>query len=86
MHISSDHRQSLMKSLLHTFAMHHKTHCMVTRYGSQDKEDIADTQDSTPSDLVPQDHPVLEGDSDSSNEYCEETDTHHPLADLLEQF
>ena len=29
---------------------------------------------------------MLEGDSDSSNEYCEETDTYHPLADLLEQF
>ena len=27
-----------------------------------------------------------EGDSDSSDEYCEETDTHCPLADLLEQF
>ena len=31
-------------------------------------------------------HPVLEGDNDSSDEYCEETDTHHPLADLLQQF
>ena len=29
---------------------------------------------------------MLEGDSDSSDEYCEETDTCHPLADLLEQF
>ena len=27
-----------------------------------------------------------ERDNDSSNEYCEETDTGHPLADLLEQF
>ena len=27
-----------------------------------------------------------EGDNDSSDEYCEETDICHPLADLLEQF
>ena len=27
-----------------------------------------------------------EEDNDSSNEYCEENDTHHPFADLLEQF
>ena len=30
-------------------------------------------------------HPVPEGDKNSSDEYCEETDTCHPLADLLEQ-
>ena len=59
-----------------------KTHGMVTRYRSQDKEDIVDT----PLNLMPQDHPVPEGDNDSSIEYCEETDTCHPLADLLEQF
>ena len=29
---------------------------------------------------------VLEGNNESSDEYCEETDTHHPLAELLEQF
>ena len=57
---------------------------MVTLYGSQDTEDITDTQDSTPFDLVPQDHLVLEGDNDSSDEYCEETDTHCPLTDFLE--
>ena len=60
-----------MKALLKTFGTYYKTHGMATRYGSQDAEHIADTQDSTPLDLVPQDHPVLEGDNDSSNEYCE---------------
>ena len=59
---------------------------MVIRYGSQDTEDIPNTQDSTSLDLMPQDHPVLEGDNDSSNEYCEETDTHCHLADLLQWF
>ena len=29
---------------------------------------------------------MTEGGNDSSNEYCKETDTHHPLADLVEQF
>ena len=50
--------------------MHCKTHGMATRYGSQDTEDITDTQDSTPLDPAPEDHPVPEGDNDSSNEYC----------------
>ena len=59
---------------------------MMTRYGSQDPEDIPDTQDSIPLDLTLQDHPVLEGDSDSSDDYCEEADTHCPLGDLLKQF
>ena len=63
-----------------------KTHGMATRYGSQDTEDIPDTQNPTLLNLMPQDHPVLEGDSDSSDQYCEETNTHHNLADLLEQF
>ena len=66
--------------------MCHKTHGMTTRYGSQDTEDVTDTQDLTPLDPTPQDHTVLERDNDSSNEYCEETDTHCPLPDLLEQF
>ena len=30
--------------------------------------------------------PMPEGDIDSSDDYCEEIDTCHPLADLLEQF
>ena len=57
---------------------------MVTRYGSQDTEDIPDTEDPTPLDLMPQDHPVPEGDNDSSDEYCEETDNYYPFADYLE--
>ena len=64
--------------------MYHKTHHMATRCGSKDTEDVADNQDSTLLDLMPQDHPVPEGDNNSSHEYCEETDTHHPLADLTE--
>ena len=62
------------------------THGMATRYGGQDTEDIPDTQNSTPLELAPQDHPMLEEDNDSSDEYCEETDTCHPFADVLEQF
>ena len=74
--MSQDHGQSPLKALLKTFGMHHKTHSIATRYGSQDTEDIPDTQD--PLDIKPQDHPVAEGDNDSSDEYCEETDTCHP--------
>ena len=59
---------------------------MVTRYGSQNTEDVADTQDSTHLDLMPQDHPVLEEGNDSSDGYSKESDPHHTLADLLEQF
>ena len=59
---------------------------MATRYVSHYTEDIPSTKDSAPLDLVPQDQPMPEGGNDSSDEYCEETDTHHPLADLLEQF
>ena len=59
---------------------------MVTRYRSQGTEDIPATLDSDSLDLVPQDHPVPEGDNDSSAEYCEETDAHNPLADQLEEF
>ena len=84
--MSQDHRQSPLKALLNTFGMCHKTHGMVTRYGNQDTEDIPDTQYSTPLHLMPQVQPMLEEDSDSSDENCEETDTHHPSADVLEQF
>ena len=45
-----------------------------------------DAQDSTPLHPAPQDHPIPEKDSDSSGDYCKETDTHHLLVDLLEQF
>ena len=37
-------------------------------------------------DLTSQDHPVPEGDNDSPDEYCEETETCCPFVDLLEQF
>ena len=66
--------------------MYHKIHTMATRYGNHDTEDILATQDSTPLDLAPPEHTMLEGDIESSDEYCEETDTLHPLAELLEQF
>ena len=86
MHMSQDCRQSPLKALLNTFGTYYKTQGMVTRYGSHDTEDIPDTKDSIPLDLILQDDPVPEADNDSSNEYCEETDTHHLLGDLLEQF
>ena len=49
-------------------------------------QDVPATQDSAPLDLVPPQYAMPEGDNESSNEYCEETDTHCPLAELLEQF
>ena len=66
--------------------MCHKTHTMTTRYGNNDMEDIPATQDSTPLDIAPLEHTMPEGDNKSSNKYREETDTCHPLAELLEQF
>ena len=71
MHIFWDHRQSSLKSLLNTFGMCDKTHGMMNRYGSHDTEDIPATQVSASLDLVPQDHPILERDNDTSGEYCE---------------
>ena len=62
--------------LLNTYEMCHKTHGMVTRYGSQDTEGIPDTQDSTPFESHTTGPPcAAKGDNDSSDEYCEETDT-----------
>ena len=58
---------------------------MVTWYGSPDTEDVPATQNSPHLDLVQQEHPVPEGDNESSDEYSQETDT-SPLAELLEQF
>ena len=49
-------------------------------------DDVPDIQDSGPLDLVPPDHTVPEGDNKSSIKYSEETDTHHQLAELLQQF
>ena len=49
-------------------------------------EDIPTTHGSGPLDLVPPEHIIPIGDSKSSDEYCEDTDTCHPLAELLEQF
>ena len=44
------------------------------------------THDLDPLDLAPPEHTMPRGDSGSSDEHCEETDTHHPLAELLKQF
>ena len=66
--------------------MCHKTHNMETRYASHNTEDDSATQSSLSLDLVTQEHPMPEGDNESSDECCEKTDTHHPLAELLEQF
>ena len=75
-----------LKALLNTFRTCHKTHGILTRYGSHDTKDVSATQDSPPQNLAPEEQPMPEGDDESSKEYCEETDTHHPLAELLEQF
>ena len=72
--------------MLNTHRTHCKIHVTVTRYGSHDTEDVPATQDSPPLDLVPLDCPMPEEDNESSDEYYEQTDTHHPLAELLEQF
>ena len=86
MHMSLDHRQPPLKALLKTFGMCHKTHTMTTIYGSHDREVIPTTQDSYPLNLAPLEHTMPRGDNESSDEYCEETDICHPLAELLEQF
>ena len=83
--MSCECRQSPLKTPLNTFRTCHKTHSMVIRYGSLDTEGIPNTQDPTPLDLTLQGHPVPEVDNYPSDEYCEETDTHCPLANLLEQ-
>ena len=49
------------------------------------QRDIPATQDSDPLDLAPLEHTMPRGDNESSDEYCEETDTYHPLTELLEQ-
>ena len=59
---------------------------MTTRCRSQDMEDALVTQDSAALDLVLMKDPMPEGDNESSDKYCEEADSHHPLAELLEQF
>ena len=58
---------------------------MTTRYG-YDAEDVPASQGSACLDLVPPDHTMPRQDSDSSDEDNEETGSHHPLAELLEQF
>ena len=49
-------------------------------------QDISATQDSDLLDLAPQEHTIPKGNIESSDENCEETDTHHPLGELLVQF
>ena len=49
-------------------------------------EDSPATQDSALLDLAPPEHIMPKIDNESSDKYCEETDTHCPLAELLEQF
>ena len=84
--MSWDCRQSSLKTLLNTLGMHHKAHTMTIRYGNHDAKDIPAPQDSASLDHVPPEHTMPGQDSDSSNEYNEETDTHCPLAEFLEQF
>ena len=79
-------RQSPLKALLNTLGTCHKTHTMTIRYGNNDAEDVPALQDLACLDLAPPDHTMPRQDSDSSNKYNEETDTHCHLAELLEQF
>ena len=51
----------------------------MTRYVRHDIEDIPTTQVSGPLDPVPSEHTMPEVDNESSNEYCEETDTNPSL-------
>ena len=59
---------------------------MTTRYGIHNTENVSATQDSAPLDLVSPDNTMPKGDNESSDEYSEETDTHHSMVELLEQF
>ena len=72
MHMSQDHRQSLLlKPLLNTFGTCCKTHTIATRYESNDIEDVPATQISAALDLAPLKHPMPDRDNESSDEYCE---------------
>ena len=82
--MSWDFRQSPLKALLNTFGMWYKTHTMTTRYRNHDTEDVPATKDSALLDLAPLDDTMPERDNESSDEYSKETDTYHPLAELLE--
>ena len=64
--MSHDHRQSLLKDLLNTLGMHHKTHTTTTRYGNHDPEEVPVPQDSGPLDIVPPGHTMLRQESESS--------------------
>ena len=59
---------------------------MTARYRYLGMEYIPATQDSNSWDLVPMEPMMPKGNNKSSNKYSEETDTHHPSAELLEQF
>ena len=59
---------------------------MTRRYRNLDFEDVPAPQDSVSLGISQPDHSMPGWDSESPDEYNEETDTHHPLADLLEQF
>ena len=59
---------------------------MVTRYRGHDTGDVPATQDSPPLNFAPEEHPMPEGDNELSDKCCEETDTHRPLAEILEKF
>ena len=67
-HMPQDCRQSPPKVLLNTFGMCCRTHTMA-RYRSFDIEDVLTTHDSAPLDLLLQEHPMPEGNNESSGEY-----------------
>ena len=86
MHMSHDCRQSPLKALLKKFGTCHKTHTMTTRYRNHDTVNVPALQDTTPLDLVPPDHTMPGWESESSDKYSEEPNTHHHLAELQDQF
>ena len=49
-------------------------------------EDVPATKASAPLDLAPSEQTMTNRDNESSDEYCEETDTGHPSVELLGQF
>ena len=49
-------------------------------------KDVSSTQDSDSLDLALPEHTMPRADNESSDEYCQETDSFCPLAELVEQF
>ena len=79
MHMSWDCRQLPLKTLLNTLGICHKNIWKSWHGGYPYHPSI-----SSPGSCAP-DHTMPKGHNESSNKCSEETDIHHPLAELLEQ-